>query len=1690
MLKNWQKKLIAMLLIFTLTFGNFAIVGKAYAASILGGIFSEEDTGDTGSANVEFDACFIDEDKKENTEIKADVNSENLMIQVSVDVKNTGYLKDAKVSLGNGNSLNFNIISDEIELDENVQSFENNELALVQLNAGTDIKIAFPFEYQNEKYVNTKNVSKTNVIKFEGTYINDKAEEVQVSKEVNLKLDWIDSREAKLSSEVTKYIPYTSDGVSGLILQTLIKVDNTTELKTLPIKSSKLNVEVPIINDVKASTINVVATSTAGINGKKDDEVVFNQDNWSYNKEKNTISINVNNDSELVSPQSEDEILIDETIPKEERYYSLSGTDEYLITYTYENVLLENFNLTSNISETYEFFGSSESLKVSDEINYEVSEQIGDIVTYSSETATDSISKGYTYLNYNNEQNKYEIEIDEKLIFNVSYKDIVDALYFQDAGSYYVTKSGEIINQNDIYYKLLAINKENFDLMLGEDGYINFYDEAGNLLITINKDTEISEEGKYELKINSSVKYLSIETSKPISDGNLIISTIKAYSGVSFGKEDYKNFDRIAINTVGKAKYIYLEELADCGNAVTEVKLNDTTTNAELELGQDTLSTLAMNDNVELKIKLNNENIESDVYGDSEFKIKMPDYVETVEITNASIVYGEGLEITNVSAFEENGNIYIVVSTSGKQSALSSGIISNGTNIVLDSNIKVDLYAPAAEETFELTYTNSEVTDYENEKDGTGYNDASVTYSAPSGVVSVNSTTNYNDDGSTLTSVKQGKQVDEIPVYASEKEATMELTVMNNEGNAISNVKILGRIPFEGVRDIVTGEDLGTTVTTKMTSGIVADAANTADFTIYYSENGEATADLTDSSNGWTTQFSSIENVKSYLIVPNDEAYQMENAQKVRFSYSYQIPGNLEHNQEIYGTFATYFTNNTAVATFNDVSVADLIGLETGVGPQLSIKTELGNSELKEYEQLELTTIVTNTGKVDAKDVVVEIPLASGMRFENFTSNIEGVNKSIEDSKVLYKLSSLEKGSELKITTLFNLNSVLMRINSQVEVYSTVTATDLDTTLESNREAVTMDSADLRINIGIDTPNKTFQKGDGFALTIDVSNMKDENVNNAVVTMNVEDILKVLDSYVVEYTSDNTEVNIDNKGIFNENTGTITWNIKQLKANEQKRIVLQISVKQLDGNITKKEVNLSATVKADGTDTYTSKVFTVNLGKPSLIISQTSTNTNSYVKEGEPIEYVFSITNEGGVTANSVKLSDKIPDGLVVRSVSYKVGTSNINRNVSEKEEVNVDVPIASGETVDVKIVAIPTSLDGVQELSVTNVGTIKNGDDVIESNKITHIIEPGDQTAILSENNPSEDMSSFVNTGSSKLNKTYKISGIAWLDSNNDGMRTDDEKLMKNIKATLVDSDNGVIKQTVTTNAKGEYTFTGVYNGNYIIIFDYDTVLYTVTAYQKENVTSNVNSDVITTKIEQDGVLRNGAVTDVITISDGSISNIDIGFVEAMKFDLALNMGISKITIQNSQGTKTTEYDMSTMTKTEIGAKQMDGSEVYIEYTFEVKNEGEISGYAKKVVDYIPDGMKFNSGMNSDWYTGSDGNLYTIVLANTEIAPGETKTFKLVLSKTMTNDNTGVVTNIAEIVEDYNIYGVSDIDSIPGNKAQNEDDFSRADVYLSVKTGEVFIYISVIITTILLVSVAVVVVVLKVKYRLVKGGV
>lgn len=188
----------------------------------------------------------------------------------------------------------------------------------------------------------------------------------------------------------------------------------------------------------------------------------------------------------------------------------------------------------------------------------------------------------------------------------------------------------------------------------------------------------------------------------------------------------------------------------------------------------------------------------------------------------------------------------------------------------------------------------------------------------------------------------------------------------------------------------------------------------------------------------------------------------------------------------------------------------------------------------------------------------------------------------------------------------------------------------------------------------------------------------------------------------------------------------------------------------------------------------------------------------------------------------------------------------------------------------------------------------------------------------------------------------------------------------------------------------------------------------------------------------------------------------------------------------------ETDEYEGAKLAKTEIAAKYLSGSTVFVEYTMKVSNVGDVAGYAKKIVDYMPEGMSFNSSLkdNQGWYTGTDGNLYYTGLENTELKSNESKTIKLVLTKQMTDENTGLVNNVAEIYEDYNIYGISDCNSTPANKAQGENDLGSADISILIKTGETFIYVSVIITTILLGSIVIFIAYNKIVLVKRKGGV
>ena len=747
LVKNLIRKLLIIALIFTLTFANFAVVTKTYAVGIFEKLFTI--AGSTGSKDVEFDAYFKSGDEKLES-IEADVNDKDLRLYFDLNLLDKGYIKNSKISIAQvdeGKKLNFKV-SEEFK-NELVESFEENEFAIVKIEEESTNMLEIPIEYINEEFISLDKLSGDFKIVFEGVYVDEKAKEKELSKEIILNLSWKDQKDFNIESEVTKFFQYESEDEEYSLLQTLVKIDTTSENNVLPVKNIETKIELPTVGEGEIVGLTAVATSTMATNNKSNDEVIFGEENLSFDEENNILTIKTENQMQIVTEETED-VLKEETIVEEEKYFSGTGVDEYLVTYKIRNLdIEEQIDLISKITvkiTSYAGIGNEENeTEVEKELEaiYTISEATGENVSYKIENETEKLSKGYMYLNYNNPDKKYELEYKTKSIFNISTPELIEELKIEDIENYYSGKDEIKTEETNVYYKNISILKENFNNILGYNGKIEILDVDGNLLGTISnvieepektrqventtgeivEDTTFEEvgettEGENKEEVNEAEEYfevnfeekysrLILKISAPEEEGNLIINEVKVQTETGLNKEEYSNV--ASINGVKKvtAKYKEIEEIIDVAEVVTETKLEDTTTKANLVLSTDKLSTLVENKDVEIKIELNNQKITSDIYGNSVFEIEFPEYVRNLEITNYSMMYGEGLEIENLELLESNGRFYARIIIKGLQTKLSSGLLTNGTNIVLNANIVVDVFTPAKQDEIKLYYNNN-----------------------------------------------------------------------------------------------------------------------------------------------------------------------------------------------------------------------------------------------------------------------------------------------------------------------------------------------------------------------------------------------------------------------------------------------------------------------------------------------------------------------------------------------------------------------------------------------------------------------------------------------------------------------------------------------------------------------------------------------------------------------------------------------------------------------------------------------------------------------------------------------------------------------------------------------------------------------------------------------------------------------
>ena len=1686
-ISTFGKRIIATIIMFAIIFSNSAVLlNQAVSYAAVGGYgkVQKEDSIE----NILFDSTFVDNGEVKGYEYQSSMDNANLAIKLDIGIKDVGYLKNASIEFKSNSKLNFEI--GEIENNNLVESrIGENIIKLNQINHDETLDLTIPIKYKETDTVdNLKN--DTNVI-LTGSYVDNNGNELNVHEEVVMSLSWLSNSKVTISSNLSKFVNYSAEDKQGLIAQTLVTIGLDKE--NMPIANTEVNIDALQIPNMNLDKVTVISN----------DRVNFDENNWNFDKTNNMINITVDNN----------EVVED--------------TETFVITYVFSGNKVEfplelNSNITSNISLS----GTSE--KISGEFNalYTVSEEVGDIVTYSSEVLADNLSKGNILANKYDENNNYTFEYGYKYIVNIADTSLIENIVLNDINENIISEDNESYSLDKTsYYKDIKVSEVDFSNILGENGMIEIFNEKGEKVLDITKNTEKTEDGYYILDLASlNLSKITIKTSRPQASGNLEIIVDKEILKTNFGIAEIKSFEKIE-NTVSGSIIFEGDVENKIGENKTSIKLIDTTTNASLLINKSSLGTIVKNEDVELKVEFNNNKLGTDFYKNPVFEIVLPEGIKEVTINKVSVINADNaFTIKNVTARKVSNNIVIRVELSGTQKGYSLNNLTNGTNLLIDTDMVLDVYATSEEKEIALNYINEDATSYNNENIEYGTAKTKVSYAAPSGLVSVNTISSYNNSGSSVTSVMQGTITDKIEIYDDSKVSTMDILVMNNNENVVKDVKILGRIPFKGNTDVTTGENLGTTLDTNMINGVIASTNNKVNVKIYYSENGTATEDLNNLQNGWMTDVKDFSNIKSYLIVC-DENYEMNPGDVLEFNYQYRIPANLEHNEELYGSFATYYTNVTDVANQASVSKADKVGLVTGQGPQLSLETSvnIGTEDVHEYEYIKYSVTVKNTGEEDAEDVKINVPLPKGTTFATYipTTSVENLGGWSLDTKKekTYNVGTLkpneektyefdvqvneiptieeyygkyegftknEDGSYSLIEKIEDENGEITyketKIDSVPDVYAefvaTVSAKDLAKPLTSNTTKNKVIESDVILSEMVKTETVVVNVNEEMTYEVTLKNTTEQDMKNIKIEKILPDLVKYKEAYVVGHEEDGITLKKINSVSYDESSRKLVWTVDSLGAGRTVHMKLVVDTTDLPEGIYEDEIVTSSIVKIDDKEYKTGEISTT-IGKPKLVISQTSDVTNKYVTEGQIINYKFTIKNEGLVKAKSVSVVDNLPDKVKIKSLSYVSDGIEMKKVVTKNEDATVYTSIQPNSELIINVKAVTLAVP--EDETIENYATVeaKNDPESKKTNTVTHIIEKSEN---IKENNTGNNNQNRPNSGTnneSTESRTYKITGSAWLDTDKDAKYTKNDRMISNLEVILVNATTGKQIDRTQTSTTGIYSFDGLKQGKYFVGFYYNPNKYGLTEYKKDGVEENLNSDAYASEL--DG--RIIGLTDTITISNTSISNIDVGLIEADIFDLSLDKKVTKITVQNDKGTKKTNFDTD-LAKIDIRANELSSSKVFIEYKFVIKNEGELIGYVKQIADFKDKGLSFSQDLNSGWYEGSDGNLYNETLADKAINPGETVELKLVLTKQMTEENTGIVNNTAEITKAYNAAGVADRDSVPNNRVQSEDDYGVADVIISVHTGETLIYMSAIIT-ISIISIIVIYILTKNRYKI-----
>ena len=862
-------------------------------------------------------------------------------LYMELNVLTNGYLEDGVITINGNNFYLQTAIPKDSEVKDNVISNNTKQISLNQINNGTQklltgIVKSGNYSMDSQKFAaignDTSKMSGVNSVTLTGTHVAADGTRTAISKTVSLNMDWYGTT----SAEIPNYINgdrnlNQTDSTANVVdeeSQQAVFEFNLGMQETnnqMILSKAHLSGTIPQLNGfdpvaVEATSANVdfsydadtrvfVAERSAVVdeNGKVQNQCY---DGLYSNNRYNKFKLKVVYPLEAYVA-TEDTVEI--KIPVEGYYEGFNNVNEEFTNPYKSNVAKGTIVITYSAPK-----GSAAIFDVS------VGQYLG------SPTSRWIVSKKkplkvYNGLSTEEKNDTYVVRWigstgDTESLSGITMKETSDG-EAQVSDEFIKADSSTESMDNFVANVGIAFNDPTW--ALGDDGWIKVYDdESGELIHEFTKSDWNKYSANSPYKYDSKVKHVRVVTSKINGRASVIVYNIKEidddYVTENYTREQFDEFKYVKSSLVG-----YIDD----------VRVNSDTANANYEepysmvsvnLSKSILSTQETEKNMQIKVTTSSdEDINQSKWKNGVFLLKLPKDIIDIEI-NSVVSSSSSVVVSSYESFEENGERFVKIVTSND--------VAGTVGLTIDCNVTPDPRIPTSVETFELYAINEDAVDYYNATEDiydvngdlnttekVAHAGVNVSLVSPNSLLTNQVASNYDDAGS----VAIAPQV--ALVSKDKRSATVSVWINNNYSSTISDVQILGRVPFEGNKYAVTGEEMGSTFTATMTNaGLVLPDALKDVVKVYYSENGEASKDVSDVTNGWTTTPSDFSKVKSYLIDFGD--YKLAKGEQHTISYDVNIPEGLSYNQVAYSHHGVYFSLDTAEGKYKTRTEPNKVG--------------------------------------------------------------------------------------------------------------------------------------------------------------------------------------------------------------------------------------------------------------------------------------------------------------------------------------------------------------------------------------------------------------------------------------------------------------------------------------------------------------------------------------------------------------------------------------------------------------------------------------------------------------------------------------------------------------------------------------------------------------------------------------------